>query len=52
MDLEHCGEHQAMHNMSIKVLIISLIFISHKLGHCGKHMIYHNIDVRNISVIL
>ena len=56
MDLEHCGEPQAMHNIyikiSIKVLNISLIFISHKLGHCGEHIIYHNIDFRIISVIL
>ena len=56
MDLEHCGEHQTMHNMNIKigikVLNISLIFIIYKLGHCGEHLIYRNIDFRIISLML
>ena len=56
MDLEHCGEHQIMNNMNIKinnkVLNISLIFIIYKLGHYGEHQIYHNIDIRIISLIL
>ena len=49
MDLEHCGEHQTMHSMnikiSIKVLNISLIFIIYKLGHYGEHQIFHDINI-------
>ena len=52
MDLEHCGEHQTMYHMNIKVLSISLIFIIYKLGHCGEYLIYHTIGIRIILVML